>query len=65
MHCGPSGRVLVSRRTSVQFCFGSPLSSKVMVSGHHLVTFAINLKKKKMSLVTAHLNEEVVLMVTV
>ena len=41
----PSGKALrlVSRRTSVRFGFGSPLSSKVVVCGHCLVTLSLTI----------------------
>ena len=56
----PSGKVpLVSRGTSVRIRFGSPFSSKVVVSGHCLVTLSL------MALIAAHLNAGVILVVTV
>ena len=36
---------LVSRRTSVRFCFGSPFSSKIVVCGHCLVTLSLTIMK--------------------
>ena len=51
---------LVSRRgTSVLIRFGSPFTSKVVVCGHCLVALL------KMALIAAHLNAEVILVVTV
>ena len=44
----PSGRVnhwLVSRGTSVRICFGSPFTSKAVVSGHCLVTLSFTIMK--------------------
>ena len=36
---------LVSRRTSVRNCFGSPISSKAVVCGHCLVTLSLTIMK--------------------
>ena len=35
--------MLVSKRTSVRFCFGSLFSSKVLVYGHYLVTLPLTI----------------------
>ena len=40
-----TGFRLVTRKTSVQFRFGPPLSSKVVVCGHRLVTLFLKLKE--------------------
>ena len=66
----PSGKALirlVSGRTSVRYRFGSPFSSKnVVVCGHCLVTLSItSYWNIKMALIAAHLNAEVILVVTV
>ena len=36
---------LISRGTSVQICFGSPFSSKVVVCGHCLVTLSLTINE--------------------
>ena len=36
---------LISRRSSVRICFGSPFSSKVVVCGHRLVTMYLTINK--------------------
>ena len=36
---------LVSKRTSVRFCFGSPFSANVMVCGHRLVSLSITINR--------------------
>ena len=57
----PSGKALrlVSRGTSVRISFGPPFSSKVVVSGHCLVTFTVMKHYNMMALIAAHLNAEV------
>ena len=71
----PSGKALgcmVSGRTSVRYRFGSPFSSKkVVICENRLVTLAVITRRFsqttniKMALIAAHLNAEVILVVTV
>ena len=52
------------RRPSNVNCFGSPLSSNVVVCGHCLnVTLSLTINIIKMALIAAHLNAEVILVV--
>ena len=61
----PSGRaLLVSRGTTVRIRFGSLFSSKVVVCGHYGFV-PHNYRNIKMALIAAHLNAEVILVVTV
>ena len=36
---------LINRRSSVQICFGSPFSSKVVACGHRLVALSLTVMK--------------------
>ena len=54
---------LVSRGISVRIRFRSPFSSKIVVWGHCLVTLSLTINE--MALIAAHLNAEVILVVTV
>ena len=45
--------------------FGSPFSSKIVVCGHYLVTLPLTMNQNiKTALIAAHLNAELILVVT-
>ena len=51
--------------TSVQFHFGSPLSSEVVVCGHFLATWSLTISETlKIALVAVDLNAGVIVLVT-
>ena len=55
---------IVSRRTSVRFCFGCPLSSKVVLCGHCLVILSLTMDETKLAFVAACLNVGIILVLT-
>ena len=64
----PNGKGLgwISGRTSVGYRFGSPFSSKRLWFVDSLMTLSItSYRNIKMTLIAAHLNAEVILVVTV